>query len=164
MLGAGYSSYPDELKQQPFSKSPSCQAKILEDSSFDIEKIANYWAITVNKILASNGIEDMLAWEDGLRGTTKEQYGTELVVVNFWETLFWGGIDGLADLADEGFDIIMSNPDYLYFDFPYEVNPEERGYYVSRVIITCVQRSNRCSKNQLHSHTLLASCGLLLLF
>ncbi len=23
----------------------------------------------------------------------------------------------------------MANPDYLYFDFPYEVNPEERGYY-----------------------------------
>eukprot|EP00986_Skeletonema_menzelii_P012608 scaffold6997_cov151-Skeletonema_menzelii.AAC.1 len=23
----------------------------------------------------------------------------------------------------------MANPDYLYFDFPYEVHPEERGYY-----------------------------------
>ena len=129
LLGAGYSSYPEELKQQPFSKSPACQAKVRADSSFDIEKIANYWAISVNKILADNGIEEMVAWEDGLRGTTKEQYGTQSVVVNFWETLFWGGIDGLADIADDGFDIIMSNPDYLYFDFPYEVNTEERGYY-----------------------------------
>jgi len=129
LLGAGYSSYADELKQQPFSKSPSCQAKILEDPSFDIEKIANYWAITVNKILAKNGIKEMVAWEDGLRGTTKKQYETESVAVDFWETLFWGGIDGLAEMADGGFDIIMSNPDYLYFDFPYEVNPEERGYY-----------------------------------
>ena len=129
MLGAGYSSYADELKQQPFSKSPSCQAKILEDPSFDIEKIANYWAITVNKILAQNGIKEMVAWEDGLRSTTKDQYETESVAVDFWETLFWGGIDGLAEMADGGFDIIMSNPDYLYFDFPYEVNPEERGYY-----------------------------------
>ena len=123
MLGAGYSSYADELKQQPFSKSPSCQAKILEDPSFDIEKIANYWAITVNKILAENEIKEMVAWEDGLRGTTKEQYETESVAVDFWETLYWGGINGLADMADDGLDIIMANPDYLYFDFPYEVDP-----------------------------------------
>ena len=69
------------------------------------------------------------------------------------ETLYWGGIGGLADISEDGFDIIMSNLDYLYFgqsfsfssslfcfasssynscspysqDFPYEVNPEERG-------------------------------------
>ena len=102
---------------------------MLEDPSFDLEKIANYWAITVNKILAKNGIREMVAWEDGLRGTTKEQFETQSVAIHFWETLFWGGIDGLADIADDGLDIIMANPDYLYFDFPYEVNAEERGYY-----------------------------------
>ena len=85
--------------------------------------------MTVNKIVADHGIDEMVAWEDGLRGTTKNQYETGSVAVDFWETLFWGGIDGLVDIADDGFDIIMSNPDYLYFDFPYEVNPEERGYY-----------------------------------
>lgn len=119
----------EDLKQQPFSKSPACQAKVLSDPSFDITKIANYWAITVNQILAQNGIGEMIAWEDGLRGTTKDQYQTSSVAVNFWETLFWGGIDGLADISDDGLDIIMANPDYLYFDFPYEVNSEERGYY-----------------------------------
>ena len=123
MLGAGYASYSDELKQKPFSKSPSCQAKIRQDPSFDIEKIANYWAITVNRVLAANGIKEMVAWEDGLRGTTKEQYETESVAVDFWGTLFWGGIDTFADMAEDGLDIILSNPDYLYFDFPYEVNP-----------------------------------------
>eukprot|EP00580_Thalassiosira_gravida_P009129 CAMPEP_0201628794 /NCGR_PEP_ID=MMETSP0493-20130528/3655_1 /ASSEMBLY_ACC=CAM_ASM_000838 /TAXON_ID=420259 /ORGANISM="Thalassiosira gravida, Strain GMp14c1" /LENGTH=816 /DNA_ID=CAMNT_0048099649 /DNA_START=1 /DNA_END=2451 /DNA_ORIENTATION=- len=129
LLGAGYGSYPDDLKQKPFSKSPACQAKMISDPSFNIENIANYWAITVNKILAENGIEEMIAWEDGLRGTTSEQYETESVATNFWETLYWGGINGLTAMADDGFDIIMSNPDYLYFDFPYEVNTEERGYY-----------------------------------
>ena len=107
MLGAGYASYSDDLKQPPFSKSPACEAKTRTDPSFDIEKIANYWAITVNRILADNGIKEMIAWEDGLRGTTKEQYETESVGVDFWETLFWGGIDGLANLADDGLDIIM---------------------------------------------------------
>ena len=129
MLGAGYGSYSEDLKQAPFSKSPAWQAKVArgDDPSFDIEKIANYWAVTVNKILADHGIKEMVAWEDGLRGTSNQEYATESVAINFWETLFWGGIDGLADIASKGFDIILANPDYLYFDFPYEVNPEERG-------------------------------------
>lgn len=129
LLGAGYTSVAEDLKQQPFSKSLACQTKIIEDPTFDIEKIANYWAIKVNEILARNDVQTMYSWEDGLRGTTKDQYGTSSVAVNFWETLYWGGVDGLASIANDGFDVIMANPDYLYFDFPYEVHPEERGYY-----------------------------------
>jgi hexosaminidase len=129
-LGSGYASIiPENLKELPFSQSPACQAKIKSDPTFDIEKIANYWAFKVNAILAQNGVQEMFAWEDGLRGTNITQYDTPLVAVNFWETLFWGAADGLASLVDDGIDIIMSNPDYLYFDFPYEVNAEERGYY-----------------------------------
>ena len=129
LLGAGYGDYPDELKQAPFSKSPACMAKIESDPTFDIDHIANYWAVTVNAILADAGVEEMFAWEDGIAGTTKGQYETPSVVANFWQTLFWGGINGLVGIASHGFDVIMSNPDYLYFDFPYEVHPEERGYY-----------------------------------
>jgi len=129
LLGNGYASVPVELKQLPFSKSPACQAKILSDPSFDINHIANYWALKVNSILAQHGVVEMIAWEDGLTGTTKDQYTTSSVAANFWQTLFWGGIDALPKMADDGLDIIMANPDYLYFDFPYEVNPEERGYY-----------------------------------
>lgn len=127
LVGNGFAAYEDLPKEAPFSKSPSCQKKLAEDPSFDIERIANYWALTVNKILADRGVAEMHAWEDGLRGTTKDQYETESVAIDFWETLFWGGISGLAEISKEGFDIIMSNPDYLYFDFPYEVHPEERG-------------------------------------
>ena len=56
----------------------------------------------------------MLAWEDRLRGTSIGEQQMDL---------------HLLPLADDGIDIIVSNPDYLYFDFPYEVNSEERGYY-----------------------------------
>ena len=52
-----------------------------------------------------------------------------MVAINFWETLVWGGINGLAAVVYDGFDIIMSNPDYLYFDFLCEVSPEEQEYY-----------------------------------
>ena len=50
LLRAGYSSYPEDLKQQLFSKSPDCQHNTLAD------------AVTENKILADNGIEEIVAW------------------------------------------------------------------------------------------------------
>lgn len=50
-------------------------------------------------------------------------------LVNFWETLFWGGNDVANDFSSRGFQIILSNPDYMYVDFPNEFNPKERGYY-----------------------------------
>ncbi len=101
LLGPGF-SLPDDQKELPFSKSPACQKKAEEDPSFDIEHIANYWAIKVNKILAEHGILEMMAWEDGLRGTAKGHYATPSVAVNFWETLYWGGINGLVDMAAHG--------------------------------------------------------------
>ncbi|MBI0250121.1 chitobiase/beta-hexosaminidase C-terminal domain-containing protein, partial [Yersinia pestis subsp. pestis] len=41
----------------------------------------------------------------------------------------WGGADSVNDWANKGYEVIASNPDYVYFDMPYEVNPSERGYY-----------------------------------
>mmetsp|Transcript_25974 Transcript_25974/g.58264 ORF Transcript_25974/g.58264 Transcript_25974/m.58264 type:complete len:1141 (+) Transcript_25974:342-3764(+) len=124
-----YDNYPSELKQRPFSKSPACEAKAQADPSFNIEKIANYWAGVVGKILAEEGINEMVAWQDGLTGTTKGDYTTPSVAVNLWDTIFWGATDTLVRESEAGFDLILSNPDFTYFDFPYEINVEERGYY-----------------------------------
>ncbi|CAK9885724.1 MAG: Chitobiase [Candidatus Erwinia impunctatus] len=51
------------------------------------------------------------------------------MAVNFWDTLYWGGVDSINDFANKGYEVIVSNPDYVYMDFPYEVNPMVRGYY-----------------------------------
>ncbi|MFN3129805.1 family 20 glycosylhydrolase, partial [Roseibium sp.] len=129
LLGGGYSAY-DLPKEAPFSKSPACIKKMQEDPTINVDTdAANYWALKVNQILKQKGIREMLAWEDGLNGMTKEEFEIDEVSVNFWSTLFWGGTDGLVQTSKTGFGIIMANPDYLYFDFPYEVHPEERGYY-----------------------------------
>jgi hexosaminidase len=71
----------------------------------------------------------MRAWGSDSKGLTKEQFEISQVSVNFWSTLFWGATDDLVNASKAGFGVIMANPDYLYFDFPYEVHPEERGYY-----------------------------------
>jgi hexosaminidase len=77
-------------------KSPACQKKAQEDPSFDIEHIANYWAVQVSKILAQYDVRKMFAWEDGIRGTTLGQFETENVVVDFWE------YQQLVDIAANG--------------------------------------------------------------
>ena len=129
LLGGGYSSY-DLPKELPFSRSPACLRKMQQDPTISVDiDAANFWALKVNEILAQRGIREMLAWEDGLNGMTKEEFVIEEVSVNFWSTLFWGGTDVLAETSKTGFGVVLANPDYLYFDFPYEVHPEERGYY-----------------------------------
>ncbi len=72
----------------------------------------------------------MQAWQDGLKDAENAKaFATERVAVNFWDTLYWGGFDSANDWAKKGYEVIISSPDYLYMDFPYEVNPLERGYY-----------------------------------
>ena len=130
LLGEGFANYGDLPKEPPFSKSPACIKKMQEDPTINIDTdAANYWALKVNQILAQKGIREMAAWEDGLNGMTKEEFEIANVSVNFWSTLFWGATDTLVEASKTGFGVIMANPDYLYFDFPYEVHPEERGKY-----------------------------------
>ena len=50
------------------------------------------------------------------------------VSVNWWGTLFWW--DNAAHrMANAGYQVILSSPDFLYLDHPYEADPDERGYY-----------------------------------
>ena len=44
--------------------------------------------------------------------------------------MFWGAHHQSArDWTSKNFTVIISSPDFLYFDMPYEVHPLERGYY-----------------------------------
>lgn len=72
----------------------------------------------------------MQAWQDGLKDAKNAaEFATDHVNVNFWDTLYWGGFDSVNDWANKGFRVIVSNPDYVYLDFPNEVHPAESGYY-----------------------------------
>ncbi|MGL4861099.1 MAG: beta-N-acetylhexosaminidase [Enterobacteriaceae bacterium] len=141
-LGAGYQdrgvANPDPGKglidlgreDQPWSRSPVCQTKIRKGEIANIESLPGYFAVEVSKTLQNNGIERMQAWQDGLKNVTDAKaFATKHVAVNFWDTLYWGGASSVNDWAAKGFEVIISNPDYVYLDMPYEVNPLERGYY-----------------------------------
>lgn len=139
-LGAGYTDVAkpaagrgiiDQSKEdKPWAKSQICQAMIKEGKVQDMEHLPSYFALQVSQLVKDHGIGKMQAWQDGLKDARDASaFATERVGVNFWDTLYWGGFDSANDWANKGFEVTLSNPDYVYMDFPYEVNPNERGYY-----------------------------------
>lgn len=103
---------------------------IKEGKVTDLGHLPSYFALKVSQQVNAHGIGKMQAWQDGLKDARDANaFATEKVAVNFWDTLYWGGFDSANDWANKGYEVIVSNPDYLYMDFPYEVNPLERGYY-----------------------------------
>jgi hexosaminidase len=139
-LGSGYSDKNTpvagtgllDLSQQdkPWAKSQVCQTMIEEGKIEDLDHLPSDFALNVSKQVKAHGIGKMQAWQDGIKDAKNAKaFATDRVAVNFWDTLFWGGFDSANDWAGKGYEVIVSNPDYLYLDFPAEVNPLERGYY-----------------------------------
>lgn len=93
----------------------------------DAEDIAAYFIERVSNILAGKGIE-AAGWNDGM-GHTKKERMPEHVQSNAWSPLTWDGHLNAHEQANRGWDVVLSTPDALYFDFPYEADANERGYY-----------------------------------
>ncbi|OMQ25562.1 beta-N-acetylhexosaminidase [Serratia oryzae] len=139
-LGAGYTDVkkPEAGKgildlskeDKPWAKSQVCQAIVKEGKVEDMEHLPSYFGLEVSQLVKAHGIDRMQAWQDGLKDAKDSKaFATKNVAVNFWDTLYWGGFDSANDWANKGYDVVISNPDYVYMDFPYEVTPDEHGYY-----------------------------------
>lgn len=139
-LGAGYTDVnkPEPGKgmldlskeDKPWAKSQVCQAMIKDGKVEDMEHLPSYFGLEVSQLVKAHGIDRMQAWQDGLKDAKDSKaFATKNVAVNFWDTLYWGGFDSANDWANKGYQVVISNPDYVYLDFPYEVTPEEHGYY-----------------------------------
>ena len=139
-FGSGYSDIRHPQKgtglvdlsreDKPWAKSQACQQMIEAGKVADLAHLPSYFARQVSRLVGSHGIDRMQAWQDGVKDARDASaFATKQVAVNFWDTLYWGGFDTANDWANKGYQVIISNPDYVYMDFPYEVNPLERGYY-----------------------------------
>lgn len=117
-------------QHHPWEASPICQQRIASGEVASVEELPSRFALQVNRIANAYGIPRMSAWQDGLKHVeSAAEFATPQVAVNFWDPLFWGGSQSVAEWQSRGYEVILSSPDYLYFDMPYEVNPHERGYY-----------------------------------
>ncbi|MGL5949288.1 MAG: family 20 glycosylhydrolase, partial [Aeromonas sp.] len=127
----GWRGNTDQTKQdKPFAKSPLCQKMISDKVITDAQELPSYFAKEVSQLVKAKGMTTLQAWQDGLKYVKDvKEFATEKTVVNFWDTLYWGGAVEATNWAAKGYDVVLSNPDYLYFDFPNEVHPKERGYY-----------------------------------
>ena len=121
----------DQSKQdKPYQKSPMCQKLIAEGVVADYDHLPSHFAEKISEVVNGKGIENFQAWQDGLKySKDSKAFGTDNVRVNFWDVLYWGGGASAYEWADKGYDVVVSNPDYVYMDMPYEVDPSERGYY-----------------------------------
>lgn len=108
--------------------SPACQRLVLNQPSLSIpQQLGAYFIERVAAMLASKNIETA-AWSDGLEHTNPQKMPAT-VQSNAWTPLFWNGHQSPHRQANRGWQVIVSSPDATYFDFPYEADPKERGYY-----------------------------------
>lgn len=110
-------------------ESPACKSLLTQNvmGIKDAEGIAAYFIEKVSAILAKRNIE-VAGWSDGMGHTHVDRMPTD-VQSNAWTPLMWDGHKSAHKQANRGWDVVVSSPDVLYFDFPYEADANERGYY-----------------------------------
>lgn len=110
-------------------ESPACKNFVAnnEKGVTKMSELGAYFIERVAGILSELDIETA-GWSDGMEHTRKENMPA-IVQANAWDALFWGGHDKVHQLANRDWQVVISSPDVLYFDFPHEADPKEHGYY-----------------------------------
>ena len=110
-------------------ESDVCKAFIANNDKgvTEMKQLGAYFVERVSNMISDMGIEPG-AWSDGLEHTSKENMPA-VVQANAWVHLPWGAHNVVNDLANRNWQVVLSTPDVTYFDFPYEADPKEHGYY-----------------------------------
>ena len=110
-------------------ESPECKDFVANNNKgvTKMSELGAYFIERVASILSELDIETA-GWSDGMEHTRKENMPA-IVQANAWDALFWGGHDKVHQLANRDWQVVISSPDVLYFDFPHEADPKEHGYY-----------------------------------
>src|SRR5690554_6599170 len=126
----------DEVGRGAWTASPACQA-LIDDPKSGVAGVADlkpYFVKKVAQITHERGM-NLVGWEDGLmydpnNTFNRETVSNKQVIANAWDNIWEAGVaDRAHRLANNGYQVILSPATHLYFDHPYEVHPEELGYY-----------------------------------
>lgn len=126
----------DEVGAGSWTASPACDALFAkgEQGVAGVADLKPYFVGKLAQITNARGLA-LAGWEDGLmydptNTFNRKQFANEQVLANAWDNIWeWGVADRAYRLANAGYGVILSLGTHLYFDHPYEVNAEERGYY-----------------------------------
>ncbi len=126
----------DEVPPGVWIKSPACLRLMEEHPELhDVHDLAEYFMRRVNNILESKGMLTA-GWEEIALTHKNGKAEPNLALLKHhlmpytWNTLWGdGGEEMPYKLANLGFKLILSNAPSLYFDFTYDKDPEEAGYY-----------------------------------
>ncbi len=122
----------DEVPQGAWLGSPACQA--LETTAYNAHFLEKMHAILSTRGLNLAGWEEIALTADTAHGSGAKVTNTAFVDSNFrpyvWNAVWGWGAEGTAyALANAGYKIVLSNATNLYFDFAYDKDPEEPGFY-----------------------------------
>ncbi|WP_394221338.1 family 20 glycosylhydrolase [Alteromonas gracilis] len=127
-------------------ESPQCKAK-----GQDVERILSTFVTRVQQIAKQHDIA-IGGWSDGMEKAAATLDNTK-AYTNVWHLLAAGGENTVSHFAKTDIPVVLSFPDVLYFDFPYQSNPYEPGYYWgSRATSTQKVFSLMPNHLSLHSH------------
>ncbi|MGI2066451.1 family 20 glycosylhydrolase [Shewanella sp. MF08487] len=112
-----------------WKQSPQCLAFVANNNKGvkSIDDLGAYFIERISTMLAAKGIE-AAGWSDGMSHVRPENMPAK-VQSNIWDVIAHKGHERANQQANLGWETVLSNPEVLYFDFPYEADPKEHGYY-----------------------------------
>jgi len=115
----------------PWERSPACASFIQDtDGVSSREDLQPYFVKRVSQLVADAGIPTLYAYQDIYDDLSAGELATQNAGVGYWERIATdSGYNPINSFSNRGFETVVAVPDFLYFDFTQEVDPEERGFY-----------------------------------
>ncbi|XP_059156889.1 uncharacterized protein LOC131941590 isoform X2 [Physella acuta] len=122
----------DEVGRGAWLNSTACQ-RLRSEGKLPGGSPKWYFFQRVSQLAAARKLS-LGAWEDGLildnNPFNVSSANVSNVYAYAWDNVWeWGTIARTYTLANRGYKVVMAHASHLYFDHPYEPDPEERGYY-----------------------------------
>jgi hexosaminidase len=108
-----------------WSASPACAAYEAR-TGIKPDELGGHFIERVSVLLAQKGVM-VAGWSDGM-GHAKAERMPARVHSNNWGALAGEGPASAHVQANQGWEVVISTPEVLYFDSPQAADPKERGY------------------------------------